>query len=94
MKGIAGFWFFFVFLVVGWLWVSTNADVSMNAMSAVQASQLYDGASLTVLCVIAVTVALMWGGMQPVLDSLEESLEAKSDTKAPKVVEEGGKDHS
>jgi len=44
--------------------------------------------------VIAVTVAFIWVGMQPVLESLEESLEAKSDTKAPKVVEEGGKDHS
>jgi hypothetical protein len=94
MKAGAGLWCLFVFLFVGWLWVSTNADVSERAMSAVQASQLYDEASLTVLCVIAVTVAFIWVGMQPVLDSLRESLEAKSDTKAPKVVEEGGKDHS
>ncbi len=81
VKEVAQVWLLTVLGAVGWIWLSTNADVDARARSAMQASQLYDGASLTVLCIIAVTVAFMWGSVQSALESLMQSSKARGESR-------------
>lgn len=51
-------WALFIWGIVGWIWLDTAATLGAHALSAVQVSQICDEASLTVLCLIAATIAL------------------------------------
>ncbi|MGC8838610.1 MAG: hypothetical protein ACP5UM_09355 [Anaerolineae bacterium] len=89
MKGIAKPWLFLVMAAVGWIWLNTNAAVGTSALSAVQASQLYDESSFTVLCIIAIILALMWAGIQPALEPLMRPSQTRHEPEAEKAEEKG-----